>query len=220
VTIGWFAALVVPLLVLLYLLGRFDRAAAARDWDMLLSRATAQYIERWEEQARVEPQLAAMTFESAREAFERDEGDDARRLLAVSYGIFCGATEDRIVRLRGMAVCARMAAAFVPLAPIRAGDFRLRDVASLAAAGQVLHHFLVTGGERFVLRVRIVSFGLRLALRAMRRSKDGRIPAEWERFGLGSADWMTLDEAHIVSLKALMHSMAAERREREVVLFE
>ena len=39
----WFIlALVLPLLALLFLLGRFDRAAAARDWDRILARATEE----------------------------------------------------------------------------------------------------------------------------------------------------------------------------------
>lgn len=211
----WFlVALVLPLLALLFLLGRFDRAAAARDWDMVLARATEEYIDRWEEQARAEPELASLTFDTAREKHDLHQVDDAKRLLAVSYSIFCGATQDRVVRLRGMAVCARMVSAFVPLAPVAPAPLRLRDVSALAGIGQVLHHLLVTGAERFVLRTQVISFGLRLALRAMSRSKDGTTPRHWRHFSDGRDDWSTLDEAHIESLRALVRSFAAERRER------
>lgn len=213
-TLWWIGALVLPLLAVLWLLGRFDRAAALRDWDMILARATEEYIDRWAEQARVEPELAGLAFETAREKHAVAEVEDAKRLLAVSYSIFCGATQDRLVRLRGMAVCARMASALVPLAPVSPAPFRLREVSALAWIGQMSHHLLVTGGERFVLRVQVISFGLRLALRAMSRSKDGASPRHWRRFADGRDDWGTLDEAHIESLRALVRSFAAARRER------
>jgi hypothetical protein len=218
-TFWWIVVLVAPLAVLLYLLGRFDRAAAASEWDMLLSRATEEYIDRWEEQARVEPQMAGITFDAAREKLELQQADEAKRLLAVSYSIFCGATRDRVVRLRGMAVCARMASAFVPLTPIRPAEFRLREVSALAGVGQVFHHFLVTGAERFVLRAQVISFGLRLVLRAMNRSKDGLTAEQWQQFSDGRTDWGTLDDAHIETLRALVKSFGAERRERVLALF-
>lgn len=215
----WLAALVLPLLVLLFLLGRFDRAAAANDWDMVLGRATEEYIERWEVQARVDPELAGLTFDAAREKMEHREAQEARRLLAISYTIFCGATQDRLVRLRGMAVCARMASAFVPLVPVAPAQFHLREVSALAAIGQFFHHLLVTGAERFVLRVQVISFGLRLVLRAMNRSRDGVTPGQWQQFADGRTDWGTLDEAHIETLRALVRSFAAQRRERALASF-
>lgn len=218
-TAWWLAALVLPLLALLFLLGRFDRAAAKSDWDMVLSRATEEYIERWEVQARLEPELGGITFEAAREKMDLDEVDEAKRLLAISYSIFCGATQDRVVRLRGMAVCARMASAFVPLVPVQPAQFRLREVSALAGVGQVFHHFLVTGAERFVLRAQVISFGLRLVLRAMNRSKDGMTAEQWRLFSDGRLDWGTLDEAHIETLRALVKSFGAERRERVLALF-
>ncbi|MEO8500949.1 MAG: hypothetical protein ABI565_08530 [Vicinamibacteria bacterium] len=208
-----------PLGGLLYLLGRFDRAAVTREWDMILSRATEDYIGHWEEQARVEPELAGLTFDAALAKREGHEVEEAKRLLAVSYSIFCGATQDRVVRLRGMAVCARMASAFVPLVPVRPADFRLREVSALAGLGQVFHHLLVTGAERFVLRAQVISFGLRLVLRAMNRSKDGVTAEQWRQFSDGREDWSTLDEAHIETLRALMKSFNAERRERVLALF-
>ena len=218
-TLWWLAALVLPLLALLFLLGRYNRATVSNEWDVMLSRATEEYIDRWEVQARVEPELAGLTFDAAREKLAREEALEAKRLLAVSYSIFCGATQDRLVRLRGMAVCARMASAFVPLVPVAPAQFRLREVSALAGLGQVFHHLLVTGPERFVLRAQVIAFGLRLVMRAMSRAKDGVTPEQWRQFSDGRDDWGTLDEAHIGSLRALVRSLGAERRERVLALF-
>jgi hypothetical protein len=152
--------------------------------------------------------------ESALKAREDAQMEEAVRLLELAYSVVEQATPDRLARLKAMSVCCRMAAAIVPLPPLRPADFQLRQLATWAGLTATVHEFLFTSAERFRLRLGVLRFGFRLVQRAMRRSTDylrsspDTVPS-WTNFASAKSDFKRLDRDHALSFQALLASLAA-----------
>jgi len=121
--------------------------------------------------------------------------------------------------LAAMATFSRMVSAIAPVEPLRPRDFRMSQLASLAYLHSFLHHFLVSTSERFRLRVYVLgrSFGLatRYLLGTTHRllAKDPSTEREWEQVQAIRQDFKTLTDESLSSLRILLTSLGAERRE-------
>jgi hypothetical protein len=110
-----------------------------------------------------------------------------------------------------------MAAAIVPLPPLRSADLRLRQLATGAGLAAALQAFLFTSGECFRLRLGVLRFRFRLVQRSMRRSTErlkrspGAPPSPAD-FASAKDDSRKLDLDHTRSFQALMASLAAKGR--------
>ena len=106
-----------------------------------------------------------------------------------------------------------------PVTPLRPTDFRLAQLVSLAHLGRLLHHFLVSTGERFRLRIYILGRSFGLATRALLHSTqriighEAEAEREWDQIEAIRADLQTLTDESLASLRVLLTSLAAERRE-------
>jgi hypothetical protein len=197
----------------LVLLGRYNRARVAREWDMTLGPHVLRDIDALDRQTMVDRMMADDSAEAALRAQVAADAPEVLRLLELAYQVLETATADRVVRLRGVRVCARMAAALAPTAPLLPRDFRLVEVRTLTGLARMVHHVLVGSAERFVMKARVISFGLGLSLRAMRRARDREaLEDALRRFDAAKADWKTLDVAHVEMVRELIVSVAATRR--------
>ena len=121
--------------------------------------------------------------------------------------------------LAAMATFSRMVSAMAPVAPLRPRDFRVGGLKGLAYLNQVLHHFVVTTAERFRLRVYILGRCVGLAVRYMvgstRRIVENAPDADrdWEQIAAIREDLGTLTNESLQSLKALLVSMAKDRKD-------
>ncbi|HKP99858.1 MAG TPA: hypothetical protein VJ735_05960 [Actinomycetes bacterium] len=146
-------------------------------------------------------------------------GDEAEaaRLLVAGYVYMAGLAQDRQQLLRAMARYSRMVNALMPLPPVAAGAFRLRQLRSLAGLGAAAHHLLVTVPERFRLRVAVLRRGFWIVLRAIATRRPDTAP-RWAVVVDALADWHSLDEETLESFRALVTAVAlpstaaAERR--------
>jgi hypothetical protein len=135
---------------------------------------------------------------------------EAIRLVDLAYDVLVEAAEDRMTRLRGMAVCVRMASAVLPLSPLSPVGLKLWRVRSLWSAGQVVHHVLVGAAERLLLRLWLLRVAYSLTLRAFLSGKKsvGKLPSAlhgWRLCEDAVADWTgVLDPAHVESYRALL----------------
>jgi hypothetical protein len=124
--------------------------------------------------------------------------------------------------LAAMAAFSRMVAAMAPVPPLRPRDFRLAQLVSLAYLNRLLHQFLVSTGERFRLRLYILgrSFGLatRFLLESTRRilRREGEAEREWAQIEAIRDDLETLTDESLASLKVLLASLGAERRDDQL----
>lgn len=197
---------------------RYNERALLRDWRMLLTREGRRQLDALQLQTDMDTAAAAAAVQGAAKARSHEDVDEAVRLLQLGCAALEAATPDRIRRLRGMAVCARMASAIVPVAPLRPKDFRLRRLATLAGMGQLVHQVLVGTGERFALRLRLLRIAFPLAVHALSRARwkataSPQASAAWALFEAGVEDWRTLDREHVESFRALLVSLAAEPTE-------
>jgi hypothetical protein len=164
-------------------------------------------------------QLADMTYDEAFTVRELGSVDEAKQLLDVGYKVIEKFSPNMLKLLAAMATFSRMVSAMAPISPLRPQGFRMAQIASLAYLNQFLHRFVVTTAERYRLRVYILgrSFGLatRFLLDSTRRivANEPDAEREWEQIQAVRQDFQTLTDESLDSLRVLLTSLAAEKRE-------
>jgi hypothetical protein len=207
----------VPLI--LYLLGRRDEGKVRRDWELLLTPRGEKVYRSIESRVQSEMQLADMTYDEAFTVRELGSVDEAKQLLDVGYKVIEKFSPNMLKLLAAMATFSRMVSAMAPISPLRPQGFRMAQIASLAYLNQFLHRFVVTTAERYRLRVYILgrSFGLatRFLLDSTRRivANEPDAEREWEQIQAVRQDFQTLTDESLDSLRVLLTSLAAEKRE-------
>lgn len=215
-TIGLTAA---STLVVLYLFGRRNERVVKRDWELLLTPTGERLFRSIEGRVQTELALADVAYDEAFAFRELGSVEDAMRLLDTGYQIIEKFAPSMMRLLGAMATFSRMVSAMAPVQPLRPHDFKLSQLASLAYLHKVLHHFLVSTAERFRLRVYVLgrSFGLatRYLLQATHRilGREESAGRDWEQVRSIRHDFQTLTEESLSSLRILLTSLGAERRE-------
>lgn len=197
----------------LALVGRYNTQLVLRGWEALLSPAALRALKRLEEQVETDSLLAERAHGKALRARGERRLAEASRLVALAAAVVSDAVPERLQRLRGMAVCCRMASALLPPPPLLPRAFALREIASLAGLSAFLHQFLVATHERFRLRVWTLG-ACYLVVRHVATASASRIgpqtPATsspWDSFESALHDFTTLDREHVEAFKALLLSL-------------
>ena len=210
----WLGLVALSTIAVCVLLGRHDRAAVAREWDMMLGGRASEHIRSLERTCELDHLMADDSWQAASQALKDDDRPEVVRLLDLSYQVLEAATVNRRVRLRAVRVCARMAAAMAPAPPLLPVHFETTELRTLAGVATLLQQILVSAHERFVVQAHILALGFVLALRAMRRARGGRdLPTALLRFDVAKMDWRSLDEAHVEMVRILLLSAAASPRD-------
>jgi hypothetical protein len=210
----WVGLVAISTIVVCVLLGRHDRAAVAREWDMLLGGRAHEHLRALERTCELDHLMADDSWQAACQALHDDDRPEVVRLLDLSYEVLEAATVNRRARLRGVRVCARMAAAMAPAPPLLPAHFETAEVRTLAGVATVLQQILVSAHERFVVQAHLLALGFVLALRSMRRARGGRdLATALLRFDVAKMDWRSLDEAHVEMVRILLLSAAASPRD-------
>ena len=210
-------AAVAALLVVL-VLGRFDRQKALKRWDFVLSGRAADATTALSNRLAQDTEIAGHTYDLALVRRASLSYDEAVRLLAIAADTIEEAAEDRHRRLRALSIYARMAEAIVPVQPVRPAQFKLAETRSLTQIAHWLHEMLSSYEERFRFRLAVIGFGIRLVVRSVRgsRSRAAADPAHAEpyrTFGDSLHDFKALDTEQVESFRQLMLSAAAIERE-------
>jgi hypothetical protein len=197
--------------------GRLRLAAVTRDWEATLCPEARRQLDMLRLSARAERAIAEDSMEQAEEARRGQDWAEACRMVALLAGSFERAMPDRLKNLRAMALCVRVSAAVMPPPSLDPWRFRLSSLRTVAGAGALLHHVLVTPVERMLLRLWLVSVAFRLALGVLHRASvalhaDPRAARYWQRCIDGQADWLAADDEHVTSFELVLRSAAAEPR--------
>jgi hypothetical protein len=206
-------------LVVLFLFGRRNERAVRRDWELLLTPRGEKLYKNIESRVHSELSLADMTYEEAFAVRELGSMDEAIHLIDVGYRVIEKFAPNMLKLLAAMATFSRMVSAMAPVNPLRPRDFKLAQIVSLAYLNNLLHQFLVSTAERYRLRIYILgrsfALGTRFLLDSTRRIVKGEPEAdrEWEQIQAIREDFQTLTTESLDSLKVLLTSLAAEKRE-------
>jgi hypothetical protein len=212
-----FGAVTLPIVLLL--LGRRDETRVNRDWKLLLTPRGEKVYRTIETRVQSEMALADLTYGEAFTVRELGSLEEAKQLLDVGYKVIEKFSPNMLKLLAAMTTFSRMVSAMAPISPLRPQGFKLAQIVSLAYLNQFLHRFVVTAAERFRLRVYILgrSFGLasRYLLESTRRivNNEPGGDREWEQIQAVRQDFQTLTDESLESLRVLLTSLAAERRE-------
>ncbi len=205
--------------VVLFLFGRRNEHSVRRDWEMLLTPKGERLYKSIEGRVQAQLELAELTYDEAFSVRELGSIDEARALIDAGFRIIEQFSPSMLRLLSTMATFSRMVSAMSPIQPLSPQGFRLAQLASLAYLNQVLHRFVVSTAERYRLRVFILGrcFGLatRYLLQSTKRiaSKDPQSEREWDQILAIREDFQSLTDESLESLKVLLTSLAAERRE-------
>ena len=169
--------------------------------------------------AATEMDLADMTYAEAFEVRALGSVEEAKHLLDIGYRVIERFSPNMLKLLAAMATFSRMVSAMAPVAPLRPKDFKLAQLVSLAYLNSVLHQFLVSTSERYRLRIYILgrsfALGTKFLLESTERIVQGAPESEreWDQVQAIRQDFQTLTDESLESLKVLLTSLAAERRE-------
>jgi hypothetical protein len=211
------ALCILPLI--LYLLGTRNEGKVRRDWELLLTPRGEKVYRSIESRVQSEMALADMTYGEAFTVRELGSVDEAKQLLDVGYKVIQKFSPNMLKLLAAMATFSRMVSAMAPISPLRPQGFRMAQIASLAYLNQFIHRFMITTAERYRLRVYILgrSFGLatRFLLDSTRRILSGapEVERDWEQIQAVRQDFQTLTDESLESLRVLLTSLTAEKRE-------
>jgi hypothetical protein len=189
-----------------------------RDWEILLNANEQQLLSRMRSQVDGNLAMADYAYDRAEEQRRKGAVDDAIRLLDVGYATVERVAPDLRRLLAGMALFSRMVSAMVPVRPLRPRDFKVSQLASLAALNQILHRFLVGASERFRLRLYILGQGLGMVLRFLsgstRRIRETRSTADrdWDNVAALRSDFHTISDESLESFRLCLASLAAQGR--------
>ncbi len=205
--------------VVLFLFGRRNERSVRRDWQLLLTPRGESVYRTIEGRVVNEMALANLTYDEAFSVRELGSVEEAKHLLDVGYRVIERFSPSMLQLLATMARFSRMVSAMAPVTPLRPRDFRLTELASLAYLNGLVHQFLVSTSERFRLRVYILGQSFGLATRSLLRSTQ-RIVAdepeaerEWEQVDAIRQDFDTLTRDSLDTLRVLLTSLAAEKRD-------
>lgn len=210
---------VVGCLVVLFLFGRRNERVIRRDWELLLTPKGERLYNTIEGRVHNEMALADVSFDEAFAVRELGSVEEAKKLLDVGYRVIEKFSPSMLHLLAAMANFSRMVSAIAPVTPLRPRDFRLTQIVSLAYLNGVIHQFLVSTAERYRLKLYILgrsfALGTRFLLDSTQRIVRGEPEAEreWAQVQAIREDFQTLTEESLDSLRVLLTSLAAERRD-------
>jgi hypothetical protein len=205
-------ASVVLILVLLFLGGRRQEVAIERDWELVLTQRGQRKLDAFTEDVKAELALSELTYDRAREARDRGDLEAARKLIDSGCELIAAYAPRMHSALAAMSALSRMAAAVAPVRPLRAERFHLSQLVQLAHVGRLLHHLAASTADRFRLRVHILQRGFGVVAKVALRWRTAP-PELLDAVGALHHDVGVLSDESLVTLKALLVSMDAERRD-------
>jgi hypothetical protein len=219
------ALLIVPssLLLLAAMLALARRAHRSRleEWRDLIEPAGRNAAADVAQECALQQQMADHAHDQARAARAALDTELAVRFLSLALHLVEEVTPSRLQRLRMMSRLVRMSMAILPLEAVPPSSFHLARLGALARVGFVIDRLVVAPAERMAVRLKVLALGFGLTLHVLRASTEAatRRPeadSPWARFQLALADWKTLDEEHLASLRALLAAVAVEIKREEI----
>jgi hypothetical protein len=210
---------VISCIVVLFLFGRRNERAVKRDWELLLTPKGEKVYRTIEGRVQNELALVGMTYEEAFSVRALGSTEEAKQLLDVGYKVIEKFSPNMMKLLAAMANFSRMVSAMAPVAPLRPADFKLSQIVSLAYLNGVLHQFLVSTAERYRLKLYILgrsfALGSKFLLESTQRivKNEPEAEREWDQIQAIRDDFQTLTDQSLESLRVLLTSLAAERKE-------
>lgn len=205
-------------LAFLVLMGHVDEAATLRDWEIALTPDGQGVFARVAQQVRHEHGMAEESYARAAEARRAGSLEDAVCYLRAGARVVEACSDTLPALLRNLSVLSWQAAAILPVHPLRPFGFHAGQLRTLATFHVVVHHLLATTRERFRLKIAVLRYGIRAAVGMLLRNTRALFArpdtvSEWDRVSAIRADISALTEESLDSLRVLLASLAAVRRE-------
>jgi hypothetical protein len=193
----------------------YNHASLQRQWEFVLEPWHDEILSGFHAKAAGEQAAANSAYRRALKATNHAE---AVRLIDVGLRFVERTAEDWMTILRYTALLSRMADAITPISPLGVWAFRLPALRGWALVNAILHHFVVTAGERLRLRCYVLRECWKVARRNARRStrRITRGVDDWRRLAMVREDLATSTEETIRSFHAILLSISARQANEAV----
>jgi hypothetical protein len=203
--------LVCGVLVALLATAFYNHGSLVRQWTFVLEGHHEHTISTYQDKASGEWKAMSSAYRRAAIARASGSHEEAVRLLDVGLKLAERFAEDWISVLRMVGLLSRMADAVTPISPLPVWAFRLPALRGLALFNAMLHHVVVTTGERLRLRCYVLRGCWRVARGSVRKStariRNGQ--DAWRRLMMARDDIATSTEETIRSFHAVLLSLSA-----------
>lgn len=210
---GLVALCALAALAFLVLAGRYNEAAATREWEGVLSPESTEVYERVRESVEAQALMVQMSYRTA--ARHQSAGAEGEALHLLRLGVHSVETGlPTLLHLnRGILGLSRLAGSLGVVPRLRRSAFETPTMRRLASLHAVLHHCLVTMRERLYVRLVALSYGLRAVSRLLVASSEAGMDdpdaATWGRMEALSADFGALGRESLETLRVVLASLRA-----------
>ena len=176
--------------LILFLLGKRDEHKTRKKWKKFQEFSESAGFK--DMKKLVDSNLEAIDFAygEANEFKQLGSIEEAKKLLDVGCKIITQFTPSLLKMISSMMVFSRMLVAITPFKPLKPGNFKVTQLASLAFLNTLVHQFLVSMKDRFKLKLYIIGKGLAMAGSYLIKSTKNIITSSKEE----EKDWEKIDD--------------------------
>lgn len=200
--------------IILLILARRNESKVEEEWDRLSQLHRNDLVDRTGAVLHTNANMADLIIGMSLQAHKSGNTIEAIRLLKAGCDVIARFTPNLLALITTMARFSRMVSAITPVQPLFPADFRMAQLASLAYLHGLVHHFLVTGTQKFRLKLYVLGKGISMVTRYMLETTrriatgKGRQDDDW-RFVEGiTADYRTLSRESVESFQQLVQALS------------
>ncbi len=179
-------------------------------WSLVLAKDSHDQLEYLARQTQAQLQVVGSTYDFAQARHTQGAHADAARLLDTGCLLIERYAPNMITQLQHVLELSRAVSALAPVQPLRAREFHLRELRGLFAAARALHVLLITTGERFRLKTRLLVRAFGIVMRTARGAAR-RVAADpsttWDDVQALRSDLATLNHESLDVCRALLLSL-------------
>jgi hypothetical protein len=216
--------LLVPLIILsislliLFLLAKRSEPKVRKDWNALhdLSKSDSYKILEFLIGTNVE--AISKTYEDANERKQLGSIEEAKKLLDAGCTIISRFTPNILSLISIMMKFSRMLVAITPFKPLKPGNFKITQLASLAVLNVLVSQFLVSVKDRFRLKMYIIGKGITMAGSYLIKTTKNIITSreeeekDWEKIEDLLNDYKELSQETLDCLKVIHDTWIIDNR--------
>lgn len=203
------------------LLGSRNEKEINARWAEILDPDILSRYQRAGEHFQTRNQLLEASLAEARRMLELGDYDEVARLIGRGCDLMQGSADNISEVLATISLHANMVSTLISPPPPASASFRLPHLVRLAYLHNALHKLLLSSELRFRLRLYVESKGVKLVVDLLRRNakavedRPHEVRDRWDKIEGCYADFRTLSDQSLESVRAFMKSLEIEMEKRK-----
>ena len=216
-------AFIVPIIIvfisflILFLLGKRNEVKVQKEWDRLYELTGANSFAHVKHCVDSKVMAIDLAYGEANELKQLGSMQEALKLLDVGCNIITEFTPSMYRLIATMMRFSRMVIAITPVKPLKPGNFKIAQLASLALLNVVINQFLISMKDRFKLKLYIIGKGIYMAGSYLVKStktligSKGEEEKDWQRINDLLSDYKELSRETMACLQLIHDSISLDQ---------